>query len=42
MQIEHQLMDLALVVQRQYKWIKKDRIDEYGLPKPISKVISEL
>ena len=25
-----------------YKWIKKDRIKEYGLPKPISKVIKEL
>ena len=25
-----------------YKWIKKDRIEEYGLPKPISKVIKEL
>ena len=27
---------------KKYKWIKKDRIDEYGLPKPISKVINEL
>tara|TARA_B100001113_G_scaffold266058_1_gene220932 strand:- start:143 stop:499 length:357 start_codon:yes stop_codon:yes gene_type:complete len=27
---------------QQYKWIKKDRIDEYGLPKPITKVIKEL
>tara|TARA_B100001996_G_scaffold71718_1_gene52629 strand:- start:1778 stop:2776 length:999 start_codon:yes stop_codon:yes gene_type:complete len=27
---------------QQYKWIKKDRIDEYGLPKPISKVIKGL
>jgi len=27
---------------QQYKWIKKDRIDEYGLPKPIIKVIKEL
>ena len=27
---------------KKYKWIKKDRIDQYGLPKPISKVISEL
>ena len=25
-----------------YKWIKKDRIEEYGLPKPFSKVIKEL
>ena len=25
-----------------YKWIKKDRIEEYGLPKPISKAIKEL
>ncbi len=27
---------------KKYKWIKKDRISEYGLPKPISKVINEL
>jgi len=27
---------------KKYKWIKKDRIDQYGLPKPISKVINEL
>ena len=27
---------------KKYKWIKKDRIDQYGIPKPISKVISEL
>ena len=27
---------------KKYKWIKKDRINEYGLPKPISKVINEL
>ena len=24
------------------KSVKKDRIDQYGLPKPISKVINEL
>ncbi|MDA9965013.1 NUDIX domain-containing protein, partial [Gammaproteobacteria bacterium] len=27
---------------QRYQWIKKDRIDEYGLPKPITKVIKEL
>jgi A/G-specific DNA glycosylase len=27
---------------QQYKWIKKDRIVKYGLPKPISKAIDEL
>ncbi len=27
---------------KKYKWIKKDKIDQYGLPKPISKVINEL
>ena len=27
---------------KKYKWIKKDRIDQYGLPKPISKIINEL
>ena len=27
---------------KKYKWIKKDKINEYGLPKPISKVINEL
>ena len=27
---------------KKYKWIKKDRIEQYGLPKPISKVINEL
>ena len=34
--------ELKIKTNQQYKWIKKDRIDEYGLPKPISKVISEL
>ena len=34
--------ELKIKTNLQYKWIKKDRIDEYGLPKPISKVISEL
>ena len=34
--------ELKIKTNQQYKWIKKDRIGEYGLPKPISKVISEL
>ena len=34
--------EIKIKTNLQYKWIKKDRIDEYGLPKPISKVISEL
>ena len=34
--------ELKINTNQQYKWIKKDRINEYGLPKPISKVINEL
>jgi A/G-specific adenine glycosylase len=34
--------ELVIKTNQTYKWIKKDRIDEYGLPKPISKVIKEL
>ncbi len=34
--------ELKIETNQQYKWIKKDRIDEYGLPKPITKVIKEL
>lgn len=34
--------ELKIETNQQYKWIKKDRIDEYGLPKPISKVIKGL
>ena len=34
--------ELKINTNQQYKWIKKDRIDDYGLPKPITKVISEL
>jgi A/G-specific adenine glycosylase len=34
--------ELVIKTNQTYKWIKKDRIDEYGVPKPISKVIKEL
>ena len=34
--------ELEIKTNQTYKWIKKDRIEEYGLPKPISKVIKEL
>ena len=34
--------ELDIKTNQTYKWIKKDRIEEYGLPKPISKVIKEL
>ena len=34
--------ELEIKTNRTYKWIKRDRIEEYGLPKPISKVIKEL
>jgi A/G-specific adenine glycosylase len=34
--------ELVIKTNQTYKWIKKDRIDEYGLPKPISKIIKEL
>jgi len=34
--------ELIIDTNQQYKWIKKDRIEEYGLPKPISKVIKDL
>ena len=36
------LKEQEIETNRTYKWIKKDRIEEYGLPKPISKVIKEL
>ena len=34
--------ELIIDTNQRYKWIKKDRIEEYGLPKPISKVIKDL
>ena len=34
--------ELEIKTNQTYKWIKKDRIEEYGLPKPFSKVIKEL
>ena len=34
--------ELEIKTNQTYKWIKKDRIGEYGLSKPISKVIKEL
>ena len=34
--------EVEIKTNQTYKWIKKDRIKEYGLPKPISKVIKEL
>ena len=36
------LKESEIETNQAYQWIKKDRIDEYGLPKPISKIISEL
>ena len=52
-ELTHRSLDLKLNVyssskeseietNRQYRWIKKDRIEEYGLPKPISQIINEL
>ena len=34
--------EVEIKTNQTYKWIKKDRIKEYGLPTPISKVIKEL
>jgi A/G-specific adenine glycosylase len=34
--------ELKIKTNQTYEWIKKDRIEEYGLPKPISKVTKEL
>ena len=34
--------EFRLDTNQKYEWIKKDRIDDYGLPKPISNVIKEL
>ena len=34
--------EVEIKTNQTYKWIKKDRIEEYGLPKPFSKVIKEL
>ena len=36
------LKESEIETNQTYQWIKKDRIDEYGLPKPITKVIKEL
>ena len=36
------LKEYEIETNQTYQWIKKDRIDEYGLPKPITKVIKEL
>ena len=36
------LKELEIETNQTYKWIKKDRIEQYGLPKPISKAIKEL
>ena len=36
------LKEIKIETNQTYKWIKKDRIDDYGLPKPISNVIKEL
>ena len=36
------LKESEIETNQAYQWIKKDRIDEYGLPKPITKVINEL
>jgi len=36
------IKELEIKTNQTYQWIKKDRIEEYGLPKPISKVIKEL
>ena len=36
------LKESEIETNQAYQWIKKDRIDEYGLPKPITKVIKEL
>ncbi len=36
------LKESKIETNQAYQWIKKDRIDEYGLPKPITKVIKEL
>tara|TARA_B100000475_G_scaffold194159_1_gene169481 strand:- start:318 stop:1319 length:1002 start_codon:yes stop_codon:yes gene_type:complete len=52
-ELTHRSLDLNLNVylsskeseietNQQYRWIKKDRIREYGLPKPISQIINEL
>ena len=52
-ELTHRSLDLKLNVylsskeseietNRQYRWIKKDRIEEYGLPKPISQIINAL
>ena len=36
------LKESEIETNQTYQWIKKDRIGEYGLPKPITKVIKEL
>ena len=52
-ELTHRSLDLNLNVylsskeseietNQQYRWIKKDRIGDYGLPKPISQIINDL
>ena len=34
--------EFDLDTNQKYEWIKKDRIDNYGMPKPITKLIQQL
>ena len=52
-QLTHRVLDLSINIyksekefkiqtNKNYKWIKKDKIKEYGIPKPINKLMNEL
>ena len=52
-QLTHRVLDLSINIyksekefkiqtNKKYKWIKKDKIKEYGIPKPINKLMNEL
>ena len=34
--------EFKLDTNQKYEWIKKDRIEDYGMPKPITKLIQQL
>ena len=34
--------EFKIQTNKKYKWIKKDKIKEYGIPKPINKLMNEL
>ena len=36
------LKEFKIKTNQKYEWIKKDRIEDYGMPKPITNLIKQL